>query len=84
MQRTTEDLREILFNTLDDVRSGKIDHQQARAVGDLAGRIVDTAELELSYANTLERLDGGVSGVSPGRLLLTQASEPGIQSDTSE
>ena len=48
--RTTKDLRDILFTTIDELRAGKISKEEARVVGTLAERIIRTAELEVKAA----------------------------------
>ena len=74
MQRTTEDLREILFTAIDDVSSGKIEPKQAKEIANLATKIINSAELELKYSSVVSILDKQGQGISPGRLLLTQAA----------
>lgn len=59
MAKTTSDLRERLFATIDAVRDGKITTDQARAVGDLAQVIVNTAKVEIDYLRAAG--DGGKS-----------------------
>lgn len=59
MAKTTSDLRERLFATIDAVREGKITTDQARAVGDLAQVIVNTAKVEIDYLRAAG--DGGKS-----------------------
>ena len=49
-ERTTEDLRESLFKTIDDLRNEKISAQRAIAVCKVSAEIVKTAELELRAA----------------------------------
>lgn len=69
--RTTETLRASLFDTLEAVRSGKMDPHQASAVAKVAEKIIQTAQLELEYAEMVSRLDKMGQGVSPGPLVLT-------------
>lgn len=73
--RTTETLRESLFQAIEDVRTGAIDRFQAREIGNLADKIVKSAEIELRYALTLSNLDRQDQGISPGPLLLTKSKE---------
>lgn len=47
--KTIADLRETLFQALDDVRSGKLDLDKARAINDIGKTIVDTAKVEVAY-----------------------------------
>lgn len=43
------ELREALFDTLRDLRAGKIDAEKARAINDTAQVIVNTAKVEIDY-----------------------------------
>lgn len=74
--RTTEDLREILFETIDDVRSGKLETKEAGIVLKLAEQVCKTAELEIQYALADDKLlrneQGERMGGGIGRILLTQ------------
>ena len=49
-QRTTQDLRDMLFNQLDDLIDGKITAQQAKASSGLASQIISLSKLELEAA----------------------------------
>lgn len=69
--RTTETLRDVLFQTLDDLREHKISDKDALAVCKLSAEIVKTAELELRMATTVSALDKQDQGVGVGPLLLT-------------
>ncbi|MCK5127680.1 MAG: hypothetical protein KAR42_15590 [candidate division Zixibacteria bacterium] len=71
-QQTTETLRSILFETIEKVQNRSIDYQEAKAIGDLADRIIKTADLELKHAATVSKLDKEGQGITPGKLLLTQ------------
>jgi len=70
--RTTETLREMLFETAESLRAGKISVQDAKAMVSVAGAIVKTAELEIQYAEVLHKMDASENGVNPGPMLLTQ------------
>lgn len=70
--RTTEHLREMLFDTIDKIKSGQMDFQEAKAVSDLAGRIVQSAELELKYSEIMLKLRKEDDELSAGPVLLTQ------------
>lgn len=69
--KTTQTLREILFDAIEKVRDGKMDRAAAREIGTLADRIIQTAEIELRYSLAVSRLDKDGQGISPGPLLLT-------------
>lgn len=61
-KKTIEDLRESIFDTIDLLKAGKIDVSQAKAVADLGHVIVDTAKVEIEFA---DKLGGKGSGFIP-------------------
>ncbi|MGB5830854.1 MAG: hypothetical protein WBG92_02530 [Thiohalocapsa sp.] len=69
--RTTADLRDMLFDAMEPVRDGSMASRDAKAIADLADKILDSAEMELKYSQVVSRLDKEDQGVSPGPLLLT-------------
>lgn len=71
-KQTTEDLRMTLFDCIEKVKTGKMHHKDARAITVLADKVIQTAKLEMEYAETLSRLDKDGQGVSPGPMLLAQ------------
>ena len=73
--RTTETLRDLLFNAIDKTINGDITPADARNVALLADKIIDTARLELQYSETVSRLDQQGQGVSTGPVLLTGKTE---------
>lgn len=70
--RTTADLRNLLWETIDGVRAGEVTPTAAKAVALGVEKIIETAELETRYAELLSRLDKDDQGVNPGPMLLTQ------------
>lgn len=50
VEQTSEGLRTVLFQTLDDMRSGKVDPQQAKAIAALAHQIIATVSMEIAVA----------------------------------
>ena len=46
---TTTDLRRMLIETIDGVRSGKVDPKQAHAISGLSGRVLQSAKLDLEF-----------------------------------
>lgn len=69
--KTTEDLREVLFKTIDLLKKNQISPENAKEVSQLADRIIDSAKLEMEYARTVEKLENG----SPKPLQLTHDKE---------
>lgn len=49
-ERTSAGLRDILFNTIDQLRRGEIEAQDAKAVAALANQICATVSLEIEVA----------------------------------
>lgn len=49
MAKSSSDLRDRLFDAIDAVKNGSMTVEQARAVGDLAQVIVNTAKVEIDY-----------------------------------
>jgi hypothetical protein len=58
MSHTITDLRSRLFETLDAMKAGTIELDQARLINDLAKTITDTARVEVEY---LRATGGGES-----------------------
>jgi hypothetical protein len=58
MSKSINDLREILFATLEGVKTGDIDLDKARAINELGKTITDTAKVEVDY---LRATGGGES-----------------------
>lgn len=77
-QLTTADLRKILFETIEGLRSGEIETDDAKAIAILSGRIIDTAKMEIDYALACARIDSGKSEVSLGPVLLTAPKVPNV------
>jgi len=69
--RTTETLRSTLFDVIDDLRDRKIEVKEAKAVCDIAGRIIETADLEITVAKTYADIDKKDVDISIGAYLLT-------------
>lgn len=70
-KRTTDDLRELLFGTIEDLRSNKIDSKRAKTIADLAGRVIESAALEIAVAKQYADMDKKDLGISIGPYPLT-------------
>lgn len=79
--KTTEDLRAILFDAIDSVKTGKMSVQEGREVGNLAGRIIETADLELRWSLAVSKLDKDDQKVTPGAVPLTKMIVPKLGDD---
>lgn len=49
MTRNINDLRESMFDTLADLRAGKITVEQAKAISDIGQTIINSAKVEVDY-----------------------------------
>lgn len=74
-QQTTESLRSILFQAIQDLNDDKITVDKANSICKLTTEIVRTAELEIKYSTHLADLDQGGTGIAAGPLLLTKESK---------
>ena len=54
MQKNSDDLRNILFKSIDDVRNGKLTATDARAVAELSKQLIDSGRLDLEHAKAIE------------------------------
>lgn len=52
-QKTTEGLREMLFDELTLLRAGKIDQARARATANLARQIVESIRVQVQFQRVL-------------------------------
>lgn len=59
-------LRQHLFDTLDDLRNNKIDIERARAIGDTAQTIINSAKVEVDYMKVSgQTVDSGFISTTP-------------------
>lgn len=49
MPRNIDDLRELLFDTIQGVKDGKLDIEKAKVISDLSQVVVNTARAEVEY-----------------------------------
>lgn len=68
--RTTEGLRDILFDEIERMQTPDGDPQRALSVANLAKQIINTAKVELEFHRTIEALRAGGSEISLGALAL--------------
>lgn len=74
--KTMDDLRSVIFDTIDDVRKSKIDAATAKAISELAQNVINSAKAEADYA----RATGQV--VRSG-LISTEPAAPPLPAPTS-
>ena len=56
IQETTTELRSILFSSIKDVRSGTLKSKDAAQVVGLSKTLIDSARLDMQFAETAHRL----------------------------
>lgn len=79
--RTIQDLRELLFDTIQGVKNGTVDTDKARVIGDLSQVMVNTAKVEVDFIKATngddsgflsapdeEELPQGITGITRHRL----------------
>lgn len=59
MSKNLEDLREILFDTIEGVKNGTLDIDKAKTINDLAKSINDQANTVIRAADTFRSVEGG-------------------------
>lgn len=52
--KTTEGLRDALFDEINLVREGKSNPQRARAIAQMADKIIDSIRVQIQYGRLLE------------------------------
>jgi len=79
MSKNIDDLRNILFETIDAVRKGEMPLERAKMVGDLSQVMVNTAAVEVKYAQATgqkgssflekaQELPPGITGIRQHRI----------------
>lgn len=79
MANTIEDLRKHLFETLEGLKNKEspLDIERAKAVCDVAGKIIDTAKVEVAYLNVAGGRGSGFipQGLLPGTRTIGQTTQ---------
>lgn len=57
VERTTEGLREMLFNELELLHSGKIDAARTRATANLARQIIESIRVQVQFGKVLADME---------------------------
>lgn len=79
-KKNIDDLRELLFATIEGVKAGTLDVERAKMVGELSQVMVNSAKVEVEYAKATgqrgsgflekaEELPAGITGVRQHRLV---------------
>jgi len=78
-KKNIDDLRELLFATIEGVKGGTLDIEKAKVIGDLSQVMVNSAKVEVDYAKATgqkgsafleksEELPPGITGVHVHRM----------------
>jgi len=78
-KKNIDDLRDLLFETIEGVKSGKLDIDRAKMIGDLSQVMVNSAKVEVEYARATgqkgsgfleqaEQLPPGITGIRQHRI----------------
>lgn len=78
-KKTIEDPRSVLFDTIEAVKTNKMDIDRAKTIGDLAQVMVNTAKAEVDFARVTgqkgsgflekkQELPNGITGVTVHRI----------------
>lgn len=70
--RTSEGLRDVLFDEIEELRSGKGDPTKSLAVAHLARQIVNTAKVEIEFQRHLDAMKASGGPAELGGLRLGQ------------
>ena len=72
--RTTQGLRDILFDEIEELRSGNGDAAKSQAVANLAKQIINTAKVELDFVRTIQQQEAEGNVVTLGNMELGSPS----------
>lgn len=75
MKRTTQGLRDVLFDEIAELRSGKGDAPKSMAVANLAKQIINTAKVELDFIRIIQTQEAAGTPVQLGNLVLGSGVE---------
>lgn len=79
-KKNIDDLRELLFATIEGVKEGTLDVERAKMIGELSQVMVNSAKVEVQYAQATgqkgsgfleaaEQLPQGITGIRQHRLM---------------
>lgn len=72
--RTTQGLRDILFDEIDELRGGDGDPIKSLAVANLAKQIINTAKVELDFHRVIQNADANGNPITLGNIQLGTAA----------
>jgi hypothetical protein len=75
-KRTTQGLRDVLFDEIEELRSGKGDPATAQAIASLAKQIINTARIEMDFVRTIAASEATGRPIGLGHLPLGTEQSP--------
>ena len=75
-KRTTQGLRDILFDEIEELRTGKGDTAKAMAIAHLARQIIGTARVEMEFVRTIAASEAAGKPMSLGHIPLGTEQNP--------
>lgn len=80
--RTTQGLRDILFDEIDELRSGNGDAAKSMAVANLAKQIINTAKVEIDFVRAIQATEAAGNPMALGALQLGSLTDaPSAKND---
>lgn len=85
-KRTTQGLRDVLFDEIEELRSGKGDPAKAMAIAHLAKQIINTARIEMDFVRTIAASEATGKPIGLGHLPLgtDQNHAPSAKNDATD
>jgi hypothetical protein len=74
--RTSQGLRDALFNEIEGLQNGNVDPRRALAVANVARQIVNTVRVELDYAKEIASIKAKGGDANLGTLVLGTRNLP--------
>lgn len=68
MAKKIEDLRDTLFETIQMVKDGKMDHEKAKSITELAQVIINSAKVEVDFLKNVNQ-QGNTGFIAPTKAL---------------
>lgn len=75
-KRTTQGLRDVLFDEIEELRSGKGEPAKAMAIAQLAKQIINTARIEMDFVRTIAASEATGKPIGLGHLPLGTEESP--------
>ena len=82
MSKKLDDLRDVLFQTLQGIKDGSIDLDKARAINEVGKTLIDSAKVEVDYLRTTGGGESSFIDTAIGRDNLPEQLPNGITAIT--